>query len=181
MLNKTEQNKIVKISMIAAMARNSRVIGKIGGGIPWHIGADFKYFKEKTIGHPIIMGRKTWEEFNGRPLPNRIHIVVTRDKNYHVPEGHFVCDSIESAIQKATELEMSGEIFIIGGAQIYEAGLKFADRIYITLIDLPDEAEKSIADGPKFPDYSAAGFTKIISSEKSHAENYEFEWVVAEK
>ncbi|HMP67607.1 MAG TPA: dihydrofolate reductase [Candidatus Paceibacterota bacterium] len=188
MIEKKPQNKNAVISLIVAMARDSRVIGKVGGGMPWHISEDLKNFKKITTGHIVIMGRKTWEEFGGRPLPNRIHIVVTRDKNYSVPEGHFVCGSIENAIEKAKEIEFAindktytSEIFIIGGAQIYELGLKYADRIYATLIDIPADSDINKSSGAKFPDYISSGFTKIISSRKSRDENYEYEFVVLEK
>ena len=163
-----------RISLIAAASRNNLTIGKDGGGIPWHVKEDFQYFKKVTTGHPMIMGRKTWEEFGGKPLPGRVHIVVTSNPEYKVPKGYFVCNSIGSAIEKAVGLD-DEEIFIIGGAQIYEAGLKFADRIYLTLVDVN-------IDGPtKFPDYISAGFTKNISSKKSSDENYKYEFLVLEK
>lgn len=163
-----------KISLIVAIAKGSRTIGKEGGGIPWHISEDFKYFKEKTTGHPVIMGRKTWEEFSGKPLPNRISVVVTNNPEYKVPDGHFVCGSIEAAIEKASELD-STEIFVIGGASIYEATMKYADRIYVTIVDVD-------IDGPaKFPDYVSAGFTKIISSRKSSEGDYKYEFQIVER
>ncbi|HMO78711.1 MAG TPA: dihydrofolate reductase [Candidatus Paceibacterota bacterium] len=175
-----------KISMIVAMTSGSRIIGKIGGGIPWHIKEDLKYFKEKTTGHAIIMGRKTWEEFRGRPLPNRIHLIVTREKDYTVPEGHFVCESIEKAIEKAEEienkkLEENKEIFIIGGAQIYKLGLQYADRIYATIIKISENSDINKSAGAKFPDYISAGFTKKLSSRFSQDDNFQYEFVVLEK
>lgn len=163
-----------KISLIVAIAKGSRTIGKEGGGIPWHISEDFKDFKNKTTGHPMIMGRVTWELFGGKPLPNRTSIVVTNNPEYKVPEGHFVCGSIEAAIEKASELD-SNEIFVIGGASIYEATMKYADRIYVTIVDVD-------IDGPaKFPDYVSAGFTKIISSRKSSEGDYKYEFQIVEK
>jgi len=183
------QNK-PKISLISAIDRISRTIGKEGGGLPWHIPEDFKYFKEKTMGHPIIMGRTTWEEFSNKPLPGRHHIVITRQNNYTISPENLdkvsVVASIGEAIDLATKLENENkifcevenkkpEIFIIGGAQIYELALPYADRLYLTLVD-------ANIDGPKkFPDYTAAGFSKIISSYKSSDENFNYEFVVLEK
>ncbi|HRY30871.1 MAG TPA: dihydrofolate reductase [Candidatus Paceibacterota bacterium] len=176
----TKTKNSARISLIAAIARGTRTVGKEGGGIPWHIKEDFRDFKEKTMGHPLIFGRKTWEEFGGRPLPGRTHIIVTKDTGYEVPEGHFVCDSVESAIEKAQEIEEAqnsngGEIFVAGGAQIYAAAIKHADRVYLTVVDVD-------MDGPtKFPDYTAEGFTKVVSSRKSSDENYSYEFLVLEK
>jgi len=179
-----------RISLISAIDRQSRTIGKEGGGLPWRIPEDFKYFKEKTMGHPIIMGRTTWEEFNNKPLPGRHHIVITRQNNYEVSPENLdkvsVVASIDEAIALAQKLEAGNkmfdeeenkepEIFVIGGAQIYELALPYTDRLYLTLVD-------ANIDGPKkFPDYAAVGFSKIISSQKSSDENFNYEFVVLEK
>lgn len=163
-----------RISLITAIARTSRTIGKEGGGIPWHIKEDFAHFKNTTMGHPIIMGRKTWEEFKGKPLPGRTHIVVTTQNAYTVPEGHFVCSNINDAIKKASEIN-NEEIFIIGGAQLYAAALPYASRLYLTLVDID-------IDGPaKFPDYQRAGFQKIIEQRQSKDEHYSYEFQIIEK
>lgn len=179
-----------RISLISAMDRQSRTIGKEGGGLPWRIPEDFKYFKEKTMGHPIIMGRTTWEEFNNKPLPGRHHIVITQQNNYEVSPENLdkvsVVASIGEAIDLATKLQNEDkifceeenkepEIFIIGGSQIYELAIPYADRLYLTLVDA------NIDEPKKFPDYSAAGFSKIISSRKSSDENFTYEFVVLEK
>lgn len=180
----------IKISLISAVDKKSLTIGKEGGGLPWHIPEDFKYFKEKTMGHPIIMGRKTWEEFKNKPLPGRHHIVITHQENYSVSPENLekisITSSLDEAIDLAKKIESENkiyceeesreaEIFIIGGSQIYELALNYADRIYLTLVE-------ANIDGPaKFPDYTSAGFTKIISSRKSNDENYNYEFVVLEK
>lgn len=161
------------INLIAAIARNTRVIGKEGGHLPWYIPEDFKHFKQTTMGHPIIMGRTTFEEFGGKLLPGRTHIVITRQADYVAPEGVIVAHSIEDAIARARKID-TDEIFIIGGGQIYTAGLPFADRLYLTLVDT------DITGPVKFPEYESR-FSKIVSRRESKDENFAYEFVVLEK
>ncbi len=116
------------ISLIAAMAENG-VIG-IDNRLPWKLPADMKWFRENTLGKPIIMGRKTFESFGAKPLPQRPNIVVTTDANYHA-DGAVVVHSIEEALGKA---ENASEIMIIGGASFYTQMLPRADRIYLTVV-----------------------------------------------
>lgn len=120
------------ISIIVAVANNN-VIGK-DNTLIWHLPADMKFFKEKTSGHCVITGRKNYESIpeKFRPLPNRTNIVITRQKDYTAP-GAIVVNSLEQAIEKAKATN-DNELFIIGGAQIYEQSLKFADKIYLTQI-----------------------------------------------
>jgi dihydrofolate reductase len=163
------------ISLIAALSEN-RVIGN-EGQIPWHIKADLIRFRDLTLGHVVIMGRKAFESMNeyykkaGKPLPDRIHIVATRDKNYHIDSGFrrndkdFVVYSIEEAIDLAKKLEKR-EIFISGGGQIYEQGIKYADKLYLTVI------HKNFEGDVFFPDYSE--FKKVISSEEKQEGEYHF-------
>lgn len=120
--------------MIAAVAENN-ALGK-ENQLVWHLPNDFKRFKSLTTGHHIIMGRKTFESFP-KPLPNRTHIVITRNKNYN-PEGCIVVDSIEKAIAICPENETS---FIIGGGEIYNLGLPFADKLEITKVHHSFEAD----------------------------------------
>lgn len=162
------------ISLISAINKKTRAIGKEDGGLIFKISEDMKHFRETTTNHPIIMGKNTWEEFREKPLPNRTHIIVTRDTNYKTTEGVLIAHSIEEAIKIASEIDRE-EIFIIGGGQIYALGLPYADRLYLTLID-------SDIDGPvKFPDYESASFTKIVESRKSSREGFEYEFVTLEK
>lgn len=166
-----------KISMIAAIGKENRVLADENGQIPWHISEDFKYFRSQTENHPIIMGRKTFDSFAKKPLPNRKHIVITRQANYEVPKGVFVTNSIESAIEIAkTEAEKmeTDEIFIIGGGEIYSLGMKYADRLYLTLV------ETSASGTVFFPEYKNE-FKKIISSRESSDENYSYEFLVLER
>lgn len=159
------------ISAIAAIAKESRIIGN-KGQIPWHIPEDFVHFKSKTMGHPIIMGRKTFETFP-KPLPGRTHIVITRDTEYKVPEGVFVCDSVEKAIEIAKEKAGSEEIFIIGGGQIYKEALPFTNRLYLTLVDGDFEGDTF------FPDY--AEFYKKVEENSTSNEKNSFTFVTLEK
>jgi dihydrofolate reductase len=131
----------MKISIIAAMAPN-RVIGR-DNELPWHYPEDLRYFKEKTIGKPVIMGRKTYESI-GKPLPGRWNVVITRQKGLTIP-GVIVTNTIKDGIACVEEraiLEdrpVPGEAFIIGGAQLYAEALPIAEKIYLTLI--PDKVE----------------------------------------
>lgn len=118
-----------RISAIVAMSEN-RVIGN-ANRLPWHLPADLKHFKQITTGHPIIMGRKTFESI-GKPLPNRTNIVISRDQHFK-PQMTIVVSSIEEAIKEAAK-STNDEIFIIGGAQIFEQSLALVNRIYLTII-----------------------------------------------
>lgn len=106
----------------------NRVIGA-GGKIPWHLPADFKHFKAITMGHPIIMGRKTFESI-GKALPGRTNIVITRDPGCQA-EGCRTAGSMEQAVEMA-EGEGADEAFVIGGEQIYKAAMDMADTVYLT-------------------------------------------------
>jgi dihydrofolate reductase len=117
------------LSAIAAMTEN-RVIGK-DNKMPWHLPADLKHFKTLTSGHPIIMGRKTFESI-GRPLPNRTNIILTRDSNF-AADNCIVVTSPEAAITLGKECDQE-EVFIIGGAEIYQQLMPAIQRIYLTII-----------------------------------------------
>lgn len=116
------------LSLIAAVARN-RAVG-IENRLPWHLSDDLKYFKATTQGHPIIMGRKTYASI-GRPLPGRHNIVMTRNPDWHA-DGVTVVSNLDAAIAAAGD---ATEIFLIGGATLYEIALARADRLYLTEID----------------------------------------------
>ncbi len=116
------------ISMIAAMADN-RIIGK-DNQMPWHLPADFAWFKRSTMGKPVIMGRKTYDSI-GRPLPGRLNIVISRDPDLHL-EGVTTVTSVEQAMVVAKDAE---EVMIIGGGSIYQSCLPMAKRLYLTFID----------------------------------------------
>lgn len=119
-----------RITLIAAVARNG-VIGA-GNALPWRLPEDLKRFKALTLGHPIVMGRKTWESL-GRPLPGRTNIVVSRAANFYAPGATLVGSLVEAmAAAAATGCD---EVFIIGGAEIYRLALPLAQRLQLTEID----------------------------------------------
>ena len=120
---------------------SNRAIG-LDGQMPWHLSADLKRFKHITMGHPIIMGRLTFEAI-GKPLPGRTNIIVSRNPAYK-PEGCIVVDSVEAAINHACSL--SDEVFVIGGATLYEATLPIADTLYITQINQEFEGDTFFPD-----------------------------------
>ena len=117
------------ISLIVAMDKD-RVIG-VENKLPWHLPADLKRFKELTLGHHMIMGRKTFDSI-GRPLPGRTSVIVSRQANYKV-EGCKVASSLEAALELSRG---DTEIFIIGGGDLFAQALPLADRLYLTEIDL---------------------------------------------
>jgi dihydrofolate reductase len=125
-----------QISIIAAVSQNG-VIGK-DNTIPWNQKADMKRFRELTTGHPLIMGRKTFESI-GRPLPNRTNIVVTQNLQW-VAEGCISVQSVKQGLSVAQELD-TDEIFIVGGAKVYEVGLAYANVIYLTRIEAHIEGD----------------------------------------
>jgi len=131
-------NKIIKteemISIIAAVSKNG-VIG-VNNTLPWDLPKDLKRFKDLTTGNVVIMGRKTYESI-GKALPNRINIVVTRDKNFFVP-GVLSANSLDSALLKAGG---NKDIFIIGGGEIYKQSMDFVDKLYITEVDMEVEGD----------------------------------------
>lgn len=129
----------MKVALIVAAAENN-VIGR-NNQLPWHLPQDLKYFKARTLGKPIIMGRKTFESI-GRPLPGRPNIVVTRNPAWSAAGAHAVSD-IDEALVLAGQLAETHEqeVMVIGGAEIYKAALPRADRIYLTRIELPMEGD----------------------------------------
>ena len=147
------------INIIAAIGKNRELGAK--NKLLWHIPEDVERFKTLTTDQVVIMGRKTYESIpeKFRPLPHRVNIIVTRDENYQINNKNvFVSHSIEDAITKAKEFNK--EIFIIGGAQIYKESLKYADKLYLTLVD-KEYPEADVF----FPDYSEF---KIKTSEENH-------------
>ena len=138
----------MKISLIVAMASN-RVIG-LNGQMPWHLSADLQRFKQVTMGKPIMMGRKTFAAI-GRPLPGRENLVISRSPDYQAA-GCRVFTSIESGLTYAEDCD---ELFVIGGATLYEALLPAADYLYLTLIDRDFDGDTY------FPEIDYAGWREI--------------------
>lgn len=149
------------ISIIAAIGEK-RELG-LHGKLLWHIPDDLQRFKRLTMGHPVIMGRKTWESLpeKFRPLPGRTNIVVTRQAGYEAT-GATVADSLETARTATTRAEGAGEIFVIGGGELYAAALPYVNRLYLTLVDATAEADTF------FPLYEQE--FKIVSDEAGTGE-----------
>ncbi|MGE7093583.1 dihydrofolate reductase [Lysinibacillus sp. NPDC048646] len=156
------------ISLIVAHDENY-VIG-YENGMPWHLPGDLQYFKEKTMGKPMIMGRKTFESI-GRPLPGRRNIVITRDESYHA-------DGIEAVTSLEAALDLAGgvpEIMIIGGEQIFRLSMDIADRLYITKINHAFNGDTF------FPKYEE-DFKKVSTLEPETApEGYTFQYQIFER
>ena len=162
-----------RTSIIAALGKD-RALGK-DNQLLWHIPKDLKRFKTLTLGHPVVMGRKTFESIVaqlGKPLPERTNIVITRDAAW-AHEGVEVAHTIEEALAKAKEVDQE-EVFVIGGAQVYDQALPFADRLYLTLVE-------SAAEGDTFfPEYEHM-FTKKVSEEPHENEPISYAFVTLEK
>ena len=158
------------ISIIAAMSRN-RVIGQ-GNRIPWRLPSELQLFKKITMGHHIIMGRKTYESLN-RVLPGRTMVIVTRNPNYKVA-GALVVNSLQKAISAC---DSDDEIFIIGGANLFELALPIADRIYLTTV------QAEIVGDTVMPDFDLTGWKQISTQVfKADEKNpYDFHFAVYEK
>lgn len=140
--------------MIAALGKN-RELGK-DNKLIFDLKKDMAHFKEKTSGHTVVMGRKTFESI-GRALPNRRNIIISRDKEFKTHHDVVIASSIEEALEMVKKIERE-EVFIIGGAQIYESFLPYADKLYLTVVD------KEVKDADAFfPEYESE-FKKIISS-----------------
>lgn len=150
------------ISIIAVIGKN-RELGK-DNHLLWHIPGDLPRFKKLTTGHPIIMGRKTYESI-GKPLPGRTNIIISSMSEI---------SSLDKAIKKAKLSPGSEEIFIIGGGQVFARAIDIADRLYLTIVDatVPD------AD-TFFPDYSE--FSNVISKEDHEEDTYRFTYYVLSK
>lgn len=166
----TNLTKEPPIVIVAAMSRTRRAIGN-NNQLLWHIPADLQRFKKLTTGHPIIMGRKTFDsiiDILGTPLPGRTNIIVTRDTNFTYPDV-TVTHSLDTAIAAAKN-EAPAEIHIGGGAEIYRQALPHTDRLHITWIDDEPEADTF------FPDF-AADFDVVTEHEVMHHNTIAYQWV----
>ena len=159
------------IALIAAVAAN-RVIGR-DGEMPWHLPADLRHFKETTIGHPVIMGRLTYESIAadiGGPLPDRTNIVLSRSAP-DLPEEVVVVDSIQEALDAARQATDDAEtVYVIGGATVYEQFLPQADRLVLT------EIQESYEGDTRFPDWDCEAWT-----ERKRADHDGFSFVEYER
>lgn len=161
----------MKLSMIVAVAQN-RVIGR-NNALPWYLPNDLKYFKQTTMGKPVIMGRKTYESI-GKPLPGRTNIVITRQSDYH-PEGVKVVGSVAEARDLAESvclIDGQEEAMIMGGAEIYTLALPDCDRLYLT------EVHAEVEGDAWFPEYDKSEWQEVaredFAAEGPNPYNYSF-------
>ena len=164
------------VSLIAALTRN-RVIGK-NNDLPWHLPDDMKFFMNTTVGHAVIMGRKNFDSLppKFKPLRDRLNIVLSAQPGYQAP-GATVVSSWSQAISEAKKYESTDEIFVIGGAQIYQLALPHADRLYLT------EIETTLEGDTFFPSFDK--FDWIEKSRSHHSKDdkhaYPFDFVVYDR
>lgn len=167
------------LSALVAMAQN-RVIGK-DNAIPWRLPADLRRFKALTMGHPIIMGRKTYESI-GRPLSGRINIIVTRQSDYRV-EGAIVVASLADALKScrcnskkaAMQADTDDEYFVIGGEDIFRTALPLCDRLYVT------ELLRSYEGDVYFPEFDREEWREITREKHTDESGLEYHFVVLDR
>lgn len=151
------------ITLIAAAAENN-ALGK-DNQLLWHLPEDFKRFKQITSGHYIIMGRKTFESFP-KPLPNRTHIIITRQKDY-LAEGCIIAHSLEEAIAISPKNE---EVFVIGGAEIYTQSIDSADKIELTRVHTSLEADAY------FPSIDLSQWKLVFEEQHHKDEKHDYDY-----
>ncbi len=155
------------IALIAAISQN-RVLGK-DNELVWHLPKDMRWFKTKTMGYPVVMGRKTFESF-GNPLPGRTNIVITRNPDYR-PEGTIVVSSLDAALAEAARYH-TDTIFVAGGAEIYRQALPLADTMYLTHVHTEVEGDAF------FPEFSEVQWqpvaTESVPADEKHAYPFDF-------
>jgi len=156
----------MRVSLIVAMDRN-RIIGR-AGALPWHLPDDLQWFKHHTMGHTLLMGRRTFETI-GHPLPGRRIIVVSRNPDFQAP-GCIVATAIPAAINAAKPAE---QLFICGGGEIYRQTLDLAERIYLT------ELEIDVTGDTFFPEFGEDDF-EIISAER-HTEPFHYRFAIYQR
>ena len=168
-----------RLSALVATAQN-RVIGK-DNALPWRLPADLRRFKALTMGHPIIMGRKTYESI-GRPLSGRINIIVTRQNDYSVG-GAIVVASLADALKRcrcgnekaATQADIDDECFVIGGADIFRDALPLCDRLYIT------EIRRNYEGDVYFPEFDRKEWREITREKHADESGLEYHFVVLDR
>ena len=166
----------MKLALIVAVAQN-RVIGR-DNKLPWYLPNDLKYFKQTTLGKPVIMGRKTYESI-GKPLPGRTNIVITRQTDYQ-PEGVKVVSSVEDAIQVAENvclIDGQEEAMVMGGAEIYGLTLPHCERLYLT------EVHAEVEGDAWFPEYDKSEWAEVTREDfKAEGPNpFDYSFVVYER
>jgi dihydrofolate reductase len=161
-----------RLSLLVAMATN-RIIGQ-NNKLPWHLSADLKHFKSLTMGHIIIMGRKTYESI-GKSLPGRINIVVTHQHQFVAPDA-IVVNSIDNALKVSKEMSSISEVFVIGGEQLYRQTLPICQRIYIT------EIQRDFVGDTVFPSFDLADWQETERIKHvSEQDGLEYDFVVLDR
>jgi dihydrofolate reductase len=140
----------MKIALIVAMSEDGTIGDK--GNVPWHISDDLKRFKRLTMGHPVIMGRKTYESI-GKPLPGRSNIVLTRKADFRTPAEVLRFGNIEAVLDHCRQ-QQEALVFVIGGAEVYRLSLPLADQLFVT------EVHRRVDGDTKFPDYDRSQWTE---------------------
>ncbi len=160
----------MRLNIVVAKSEND-VIGR-DGDLPWRLSADLRHFKATTLGHPLVMGRKTHESI-GRPLPGRQNIIVTRQADYRA-EGCTIAASLEQAIAEALSAE---EVMIIGGATLYAAALPRADRLYLT------EVHAQIAGDTHFPPLDRKAWREVSRErhEADESNDHDYSFVILDR
>ncbi|MFH1968411.1 MAG: dihydrofolate reductase [bacterium] len=160
------------LSIIAAVAEN-RVIGN-KNALPWHLPADFKYFKEATLGKTIIMGLNTFVSIGNKPLPGRKHIILNNDLNYIPPEGCLVAHSIDEVLEM---IKSEPEVFVCGGASVYKQFLPLSQRLYLTYVHANPEGDTY------FPEVNLEEWNEIKREDhKANEKNsYDYSFVILER
>jgi dihydrofolate reductase len=158
-----------RVYLVAAVAANG-VIGT-GGRLPWHLPEDLRHFKALTLGHPIVMGRKTWESLGRRPLPGRENIVVTRSPGFEAPGAH-VAASLEAALALCAGEPVA---FVIGGGELYAAALPLADGLVLT------EIARDYAGDARFPDFDRSAWRETQRRPGAASDGLRFDFVLYER
>ena len=160
------------LSIISAVAEN-RIIGN-KNTLPWHMPADFKYFKEATLGKVIVMGLNTFKSIGEKPLPDRKNIILNNDVNYAPPKGCFVARSIDELLEMTKN---EPEVMICGGASVYKQFLPLAQKLYLTYIHQNFEGDTY------FPEFSLSEWKEVkrIDNKADEKNKYDYSFVVLEK
>lgn len=154
-----------RVVLVAAVADNG-VIG-VDGDLPWHLPEDFAHFKRTTLGHVVVMGRRTFESM-GRPLPRRTNVVVTRQRDWSA-DGVVVVGSIEAALEEAARHE--GDVMVIGGGEVYRQALPLADEQVITEVHLSPDGDAH------YPDFDRSQWHEVRREQhEDDGTRYDFVW-----
>lgn len=156
----------MKLSLIVAKAHNN-VIGK-DNQLVWKLSGDLQHFKRTTLGHHVIMGRKTFESM-GKPLPGRTSIVITRNKDYHVPSSHYAVHSLDEALEIVYNKNLE-QAFILGGAEIFKQALPIIDEMIITEVDATPDGDTF------FPPIDYSAWEKVSEERHSKDEKNEYDY-----